>query len=52
MNDKEKKVYLETKIRNLKRKQAKLLQYPEFADECSKIAKEIKLTNDELLTMT
>ena len=41
LTDKEKKVLKETRLRNLKRKHAKLTQHPELADEALKIQEEI-----------
>ena len=41
MNNVETKVYLETKLRNLKRKQAKLSQHPELTTEYFETQKEI-----------
>ena len=42
MNNLETKVFLETRLRNLKRKNAKLSQYAEFAEEYMEINKEIQ----------
>ena len=42
MNNIETKVFLETKLRNLKRKQAKISQHAELTDEYFKINKEIQ----------
>lgn len=41
MSDKEYKVYLETKLRNLKRKYAKLIQHSSLVQEALEIKKEI-----------
>ena len=42
LNNAETKIFLETRLRNLKRKNAKLSQYAEFTDEYMKINKEIQ----------
>lgn len=42
LNNLETKIFLETKLRNLKRKNAKLSQHAEFADEYMEINKEIQ----------
>ena len=42
MNNVETKIFLETKLRNLKRKNAKLSQHAEFAEEYIEINKEIQ----------
>lgn len=42
LNNMETKTFLETKLRNLKRKNAKLSQHAEFADEYMEINKEIQ----------
>lgn len=42
MEKNEKKVFLTVRLRNLKRKNAKLSQYAEFADEYIEINKEIQ----------
>ena len=48
MNRRERKTYLETKLRNLKRKHAKLAQYPSLSDEYLEIGKEINLIEEEI----
>lgn len=48
MNNVETKVFLETRLRNLKRKNAKLSQYPEFADEYLEIEDEIHDIENQL----
>ena len=48
MNNLETKVYLETKLRNLKRKHARLAQHPELADDYFEIGKEINDIEDQL----
>ena len=52
MNDKETKVYLETKLRNLKRSYAKLVNHADMVEECidlkadiDQIERELKLMN-------
>ena len=42
MEPNERKVYLETKLRNLKRKHAKLAYHADLADEYFSIGKEIE----------
>ena len=42
LNNAETKIFLETRLRNLKRKNAKLSQHAEFADEYMEINKEIQ----------
>ena len=48
MNNIESKVFLSTKLRNLKRKQAKLAQHPDLTDTYLEIDKEIKSIEYEL----
>jgi hypothetical protein len=50
--DKERKVLLETRLRNIKRKHSKLMQYPEMLDECIELDKEIKSIEQQLSAMT
>lgn len=42
MNNAETKIFLETRLRNLKRKQAKIAQHAELSDEYLNIQNEIK----------
>ena len=42
MNNIETRVFLETKLRNLKRKEAKLAQHADLLEETEEISKEIK----------
>ena len=42
MNNIETRVFLETKLRNLKRKQAKLAQHADLLEETQEIGKKIK----------
>jgi hypothetical protein len=51
LNNIETKIFLETKLRNLKRKNAKLRYHPEFTDEYLEIDKEIKSIEAELAMM-
>ena len=51
MNNIETKIFLETKLRNLKRKNAKLANHAEFTDEYLEIEKEIKSIEAELAMM-
>lgn len=41
MNNIETKIFLETRLRNLKRKQSKLASHPELVDEYFEVGKEI-----------
>ena len=41
MNDKERKVYLETRLRNLKRKYAKIIQHADLGEEAIELKAEI-----------
>jgi hypothetical protein len=52
LNNIETKIFLETKLRNLKRKNAKLAYHPEFTDEYLEIDKEIKSIEQQLSAMT
>ena len=51
MNNAETKVFLETKLRNLKRKHAKLVQHADLTDEYIEIGKEIEYIENELKLM-
>lgn len=51
MIDNERKVFLETKLRNLKRKNAKLAQHPELSDEYFEVENEIESIEKELKLM-
>jgi len=42
MEDKERKVLLETRVRNLKRKHAKMIQHSDLIEEAIEIDREIK----------
>jgi len=48
MEDKERKVYLEAKLRNLKRKFTRLVQHSDLVEECMEIKKEINSIEYEL----
>ena len=48
METNQRKVFLETKLRNLKRKNAKLAQHADLADQYFEIDKEIKSIEKEL----
>ena len=48
MNDTEYKVYMETRLRNLKRKHAKLAQHAELIDEYTEIGKEIQIVEAQI----
>ena len=45
---KEKKVLNETKLRNLKRKYAKMIQHADLLDECAELKSEINRLEKEL----
>ena len=51
MEDRERKACLSARLRNLKRKNAKLAYHPEFVDEYLEIEKEIKSIEAELAMM-
>ena len=51
MNTNQRKVYLQTKLRNLKRKHSKLAQHAELTDEYFAIGKEINQIEDEINLM-
>ena len=46
--EKEQRVLTETRLRNLKRKYSKLLQRPEFAEECIDLKNEIDTIEKQL----
>lgn len=48
MNNMETKLFLETRLRNLKRKNAKLSQHAEFAEEYLQIETEIQDIEEQL----
>lgn len=48
MNNLENKVFLQTKLRNLKRKQAKLAQHADLVNEYNEIGKEIADVEEQL----
>ena len=48
MNESETKVYKKTKLRNLKRRYAKLIQHPECTEECIELKAEIDSLKREL----
>ena len=48
LSEKEVRVYKETRLRNLKRKYSKLIQYPEFIDDCTLLKTEIDGLEKEL----
>lgn len=47
----ERKVFLQTRLRNLKRKNARIAQHADLAEEYFKIDKEIKSIEEELNLM-
>ena len=48
MNQKEKRIFLETKLRNLRRKDAKMIQHPDLLEECIELKAEIDGIEREL----
>lgn len=48
LDEKERKVLLETKIRNLKRRHAKFMQHADLTDEALEVGREIKACEAEL----
>ena len=48
MNDRELRVYLETKLRNLKRSYAKLVNHADMVEECIELKAEIDGIEREL----
>ena len=51
MNDKEKKVYLQTRLRNIKRKYAKIIQHAEFNEEAIELKAEMDQIEKEIKFM-
>ena len=51
MNDKEKKTYLETRLRNLKRQYAKVLQHSDLAEEAIDLKADIDSIERELYNL-
>ena len=52
MDDNQRKTFLETRLRNLKRKYARLIQHSELTDEALKTQNEISKTETILSAMT
>ena len=48
MNDKEKKVLLETRLRNLKKSYARMIQHPEMVEQCIELKADIDYCKKEL----
>lgn len=48
MNQKEKRIFLETKLRNLRRKYAKMIQHADLLEECIELKAEIDGIEREL----
>lgn len=48
MNDKERKVYLETRLRTLKRKYTKMIQHSDLTEDCIDLKNEIGNVECEL----
>lgn len=48
MNQKEKRIFLETKLRNLRRKYAKMIQHSDLLEECIELKAEIDGIEREL----
>ena len=51
MSDRERKAYLEARLRNLKRKYAKLIQHADLIEECIEIKADIDAVERELKLM-
>ena len=51
LTDKEKKTLLKTKIRNMKRKYAKLSRHPDHGEECIELKADIDALERELTAM-
>ena len=51
MEDKERKVFLEAKLRNIKRKFAKLTEHADLTDEALKLKREIDSIENEISLM-
>jgi hypothetical protein len=51
MSSVKKRIFIQNRIRNLKRKYAKFIQHAEFIDECNEINEEIKNLELELAMM-
>ena len=51
MEDKEKKVYLTAKLRNLKRKYAKMIRHSDLVEECIELKAEIDSIDKEIKFM-
>lgn len=51
MNDKERKVYYETRLRNLKRKYAKIIQHADLGEEAIELKADIDTLEKELKLM-
>lgn len=51
MNNIESKIYLETKLRNLKRKHTRLAQYANLTDEYFNVTNEIKDVQSQLFSL-
>lgn len=48
MSPKEKKVLLETRLRNLKRSYARMIQHPDMVEECIELKADIDYCKKEL----
>ena len=51
LTDKEYRVYLETRLRNLQRRYIRLIQYADLVDEALETKKQIQATEEELTHM-
>lgn len=51
MNEREKKVFLETKLRNLKNVHSKMIVHSDLVDETLRIEKEINWLEEELASL-
>ena len=48
LSEKEKRVYKETKLRNLRRKYAKMVQHPDLTEQCIELKADIDSLEREL----
>ena len=48
MNEKEQRVYKETKLRNLKRRYSKMFQHPDLVEDCIELKADIDALEREL----
>ncbi len=48
MTDKERQVFLKTRLRNLKRRYARMIQHPDLIEECIELKADIDYCKKEL----